>query len=228
MARTIKLTLVGCLALLGLAGPADAAGPVDGSVGILWWDSEFDSGATADAAAPGFRGELWVHNKLGVRANMFRSDLGDLGQEDADYLSADVMWKVLNPTEKSFIAAGLGWSDMEFTESGIAPMNVETSGLRASIEGRVGVLAMLDVYGLYSYLPDMDDSSPAVSDVYRDLKGQEYEAGVDWKVAPMIDLRFAYRSTELDFTHEPAPALGTAYDGEMDSSGFMFGAGVHF
>ncbi len=231
MTRRLWLTLV-TVVLLGLAQfPALAAGPVDGSFGVLWWQTDFQRGSalediSADAGAPGYRGELWFFNKVGVRANLFSSDLGELNEDDADYISADVMWRLWSPTEKSFVAAGLGWQDMEFTESGLGATRVETAGVRATVEGRVGVIAVLYVYGVYSYLPELDDFSPGGGDRYTELEGQEYELGVQWKVAPFVDMRAGYRASQLDYLREPV--LNPAYNGQVDSEGFMVGFGIHF
>ena len=73
--------LVATVALVGAGGAIEAAGPVDGEIGAIYWNSEFDSSGVAalasDAGSPGFRAQLWLFNKYGVKAGMYRTDLDD-------------------------------------------------------------------------------------------------------------------------------------------------------
>ena len=88
------------------AVPAVALGPIDGEVGAVWWANDFDStgGAstlTADGDAPGFRAELWVYNKYGVRAGLYTSDLDDVNTENSDYMSVDLLWRPISSRERA-------------------------------------------------------------------------------------------------------------------------------
>lgn len=232
MLRSVRTILGGCLVLCLFQLPALALGPVDGEVGLLWWQSDFDRDTdlediSTDASAPGIRGELWFFNKLGVRASLFSSDLGDLNEEDADNLSADVMWRLFSPTENTFLALGAGWQDLEFTESGVATTIVETSGPRATLQGRVGLVGALHLYGHYSYMPELEDFTPSgTTDLYTDLEGNEFELGLFWKMGPFFDMRAGYRASEVDFTAQPT--LLPQYQGTVDAAGFMVGMGIHF
>ncbi len=228
-----KSIRIACFALtaLVLAAPAFAVGPIDGEVGLVWWQTDFDRSTdiedvSIDAGAPGFRGELWFASKVGVRAETFSSDLGDLNEEDAEYLSADVMFRLFGVTDNNFLALGLGWSDMDFTESGVLPVLVETSGPRATLEARIGVASMVQIFGHYTLMPELDDYDNAAGDVFAELEGQEYQLGVAWKVAPFMDLRAGYRSQTLEFTRQMTTA--TDYSGEVDSTGFLLGLGFNF
>jgi hypothetical protein len=209
-----------------------AAGPVDGEIGLLWWQTDFTrdtdiEDVSIDAGAPGVRGELWFFNKLGVRAAMFSSDLGELDEDDADYRSADLMYRLFSVTQKNYLALGLGWQDMEFTESGLATQLVETSGVRVIADGKVSLIRVVNLYGNYAWLPELDGYSPDQSaDVYTDLEGREYEVGVSWTVLPFFDTRLSYRVTELDFTREPG--LFPTYEGTVENEGFLIGMGFHF
>lgn len=232
MRKRMPIAIVVASVVLGTPGALLAAGPVDGEVGFLWWQTDFARNTaledvSVDAGAPGYRGELWFFNKVGVRASLFSSDLGDLNEDDADYVSADVFWKLFSPTEDSFFALGVGWQDMGFTESGVTPVLVETAGVRVTAEGRIGLAAMLYAFGRYSYLPALEDHRPdATGDVFTDLKGWESEIGLAWKMGPFVDMRAGYRATELDFRR--TPALLSAYTGTVKSEGYMIGFGIHF
>jgi hypothetical protein len=212
--------------------PANAAGPVDGELGLLWWQTDFArdtdiEDVSIDAGAPGVRGELWLFNKFGLRASLFTSDLEDLDEDDADYRSADLMYRLFSVTQKNFISLGVGWQDMEFTESGLGAQLVETEGARVMADGRFSLIRIVHVYANYTWLPELDDYRPDQSgDVYTDLEGTEYEVGLSWTIAPFLDTRFAYRVSELDFTREPA--LLPEYRGTIENEGFMIGMGFHF
>ena len=230
--KRIQGRLVVCVMAFAALLPLQAAGPVDGEIGLLWWQTDFArdtdiENISIDAGAPGVRGELWFFNKLGLRAAMFSSDLGELDEDDADYRSADLMYRLFSVTQKNYLALGLGWQDMEFTESGLATQLVETSGLRVIADGKVSLIRVVHLYGNYAWLPDLDDYSPDQNaDVYTDLEGREYEVGVSWTVFPFFDTRLAYRVTELDFTREPA--LFPTYKGTIENAGFMIGMAFHF
>ncbi len=73
--------LAASFVLVGTGTAIEAAGPVDGEVGAIYWNSDFDSTGVAslasDAGSPGFRASLWLFNKCGVKAGVYRTDLDD-------------------------------------------------------------------------------------------------------------------------------------------------------
>ncbi len=202
-----------------MALPASALGPVDGEIGALWWANEYDvDGASAvDGDAPGFRAEVWMMKKYGVRAARFSSDLDDIGLDSSDYSSLDLMWKAFSPTENNFLALGLGWEEMDMTGIGL---DGDTSGVRLSVEGRVGIIGAVYAYGQGSYLPSLDDATSAGATL-KDLEGFEYELGVSWKAAPFISFRAGYRENSLDYS-------SAGIDGTAETRGFLLGTGFHF
>jgi len=222
------------IVVLALAGsfPLYAAGPVDGEIGVLWWQTDFARNTdiedvSIDAGAPGIRGELWLFNRVGLRASLFSSDLDELDEDDADYRSADVMYRLFTLAQKNFISLGVGWQDIEFSESGLSTQLVETEGPRVMADGRFSLIRVVNLYANYTWLPELDDFRPDGSgDIYTDLEGREYELGLSWTVAPFLDTRFAYRVSQLDFTHEPL--LFPEYSGTIENEGFMVGMGFHF
>jgi hypothetical protein len=218
-------------ALIGIlvGGPALALGPISGEVGAVWWANDFDSGGVSeDAGAPGLRAELW-YNDYGVRAMHFSSDLDEIDLDTSDYTSIDVMWKPFAPTENNFIAVGVGWEQVDFTN---LDLDDDTSGVRLSVEGRVGLIGMLYAYGHAAYLPSLDDtpsrSLKAFDFEYQDMEGLEYELGVQFQPLPFMSIRAGYRETSVDFT-----LVDQLLDVEVDSdtaesSGVLAGVGFHF
>jgi hypothetical protein len=208
-----------------------AAGPVDGEVSVFYWDAEFarDSNlenVDTDAAQPGIQAQLWFVNKFGVRVALFSADLGDLNEDDAEYRSADLMWRLISPTDNTYLALGAGWQDAEFTDAGTTLTTVETSGIRVSADGRVGFVGVLQAFGRYTMLFELDDFTESGGDLFRDMEGEEFEVGLIYDVAPFVDIRAGFRSVSFDFTREPL--VGTPYAAEVTTDGFFVAAGVHF
>ncbi len=215
--------------------PALAVGPIDGEVGAVWWANEFQStgGSTAisgDGDAPGYRAELWLFKKYGVRAGQFSSDLGDLSMDNADYLSVDVMWKVFSPTENNYFAVGAGWQDMDLASVGL---DGNTSGARLTADGRVAAAGLVYFYGHASSLPSLDDADATIAadGTFEDLSGFETEVGVSVKLAPFVSLRGGYRTQTVDFTRTgfvPLPGQPATVSGEVESDGFLAGLTFRF
>jgi len=225
MSHPLRLVVRVLVLTTMVATPALALGPVDGEVGALWWANEYATeGASADAGVPGINAELWWQSKFGVRAKLF----GDVDNtsSSSDYTAVDVMWKPFSPTENNFVAVGVGWQDMDFTA--IDSFSGDTSGMRLSVEGRVGIVGMVYAYGQAAYLPSMGDASDSVNE-YSDMDGLEYEVGVSWKPAPFISVRGGYREAQLDYTRVEFGGAETSESSESsESSGFLLGVGFHF
>jgi len=235
MTRFLQTVLgVGLVACL-LGSPAFAAGPVEGEVGAVWWMNEYEVSGTEtptseDAASAGLRAELWLFNKYGMRAQRHGSDLEDSGAEST-YTSVDVMWKAIAPTDSNYFAAGLGWQQMSLESIGL---NGDTSGVRVSVEGRVGIGRMLYAYGQGAYLPSLDDvqSSNLESPNLTDLSAMEVELGVSWTMIPTVSLRAGYRATSTDFSMvstllsaPSSPVISGGGSGTADTLGLGSGTG---
>lgn len=232
----ITRAALGLLVLFAIgAVPAFALGPIDGEVGAVWWANEFavnEGGAslTSDGDAPGYRAELWLLQRYGVRAGVYSSELDDLGGESTEYMSIDLLWRAFSPTANNFFAVGAGWEEMDL---GLIGLDGDTSGPRISLEGRIGVAALVYFYGQGSYLPSMDDATASDSALgrFEDLSGHEVEVGVSWKTFPFMSLRAAYRTQRLDYTrtgYTPLPGQAESMEGEVESKGFLAGLSVRF
>lgn len=226
----------GLVLLLGLAwGPALAMGPIDGEVGAVWWASDFDvssgdSSVSADAGAPGFRAEVWLFQRWGVRAERYSSNVDEFDGPDSDYTSVDFRWRAFSPSENNYFALGVGWQQMDLATIGL---DGNTSGVRLGAEGRISLGGLVYLYGQGSYLPSLDDT-PAVDPLlgrFENLDGYEFEAGVAWKMAPFVSLRAGYRAQTINFTltgFEPIPDGPTEIDGDTESTGFLAGLSFRF
>jgi hypothetical protein len=228
--------VAGLALFLGLCGtPAFAMGPVDGEIGAAWWANDFSasgngSSVDASAGAPGFRAELWLFKRYGLRAERYSSDGADLGASSTDYTSVDFRWRAFSPTENNFLALGAGWQQMDMATLGLEG---NTSGARLGLEGRVAAGGLFYFYGQGSYLPSLSDT-PAVDPAlgrFENMSGWEYEAGVSWKMFPFLSMRGGYRSQRVDFTrtgYEILPGEEDSMDGAVESSGFLLGLSFRF
>ncbi|MDH3591798.1 MAG: hypothetical protein OER88_07965 [Planctomycetota bacterium] len=213
--------------------PVAAAGPVDGELTLYWWQTDFtrdtDFGdVDTDNGQPGFQGQLWFGNKVGVRASLFSADLEDLNEDDAEFRSADILVRVISRADNTYLALGAGYEDAEFSESDgvLTPVKVEATGIRATAAARVGLVGVVQAFGHYTELIDVDDFTEPGGDVYDDMDGREYEFGVVWDAAPFVDIRAGYRVVKFDYRR--TPLVGTPYGGEIKTEGFFAGVGVHF
>jgi hypothetical protein len=236
MGRTwLRYALLASSCVLGTALPALAIGPVDGEIGAVWWANDFevtegDAGASASGDAPGYRVELWLFQRFGFEAAAYSSDLDSIGADSSDYRHIDLLWRPFSPTDNNFLALGAGWQQMDL---GTIGLDGDTSGPRAVVEGRIGLLGPVYFYGLASYLPTLDDTrstDPALGE-FRDMHGYELDAGVACTILPFISLRAGYRSQSIDYTRSgfvPLPGEPSQMDGQVDSSGYIAGLSFRF
>ncbi len=204
------------LVLSGLwaTAPSWALGPVDGEIGLQWWSNNFSvdvSEGETSGGAFGGHAEVWWQDKWGLKGSLYRSDLDETGIESADHLSIDVKRRLFSLTDNSFVAVGLGWEDIDLVDG------TNSSGARLLLEGRVGVVGALYLYGQTAWFPSLDDAGQRT-----DLNGNEYEAGLSYDPFPFLSLRAGYRRFKLDFDDDTGSGVST------ETRGFIFGAGLHW
>jgi hypothetical protein len=194
--------------------PALAAGPVHGEFGTVWWSNDVDKeigagSSTSDGSAPGFRAELWLIERYGVKASQYTSDTDLAGSNDAAYTSVDVLWRPFALTKNNYMAVGVGWQQADLGDVGVG--NGETSGPRVSFEGGVGIIDAVFGYGNASWAPELQDSTDTSGGQLNDLSAYEVEMGVGWKLLPWITFKGGYRVSTVDFTQSVAtPASATS------------------
>lgn len=225
-ARGRSRVALGCWLVVALAVlPAAAMGPVDGEVGLDYWVSETEvasgaSGITEDSASPGIRAELWFFNKLGVSGSMYEPQPeGALDGSDTEYLNLDIKYRLISPTDKTFLAVGGGWESVDFGAT-------DTSGPRIVVEGRVGFAGLAYAYGRGAYLPVLEDFGDAATVEAQDGTGREVELGVAVEPSPFFSVWAGYRTQNFEFDQ----FVGGVAAGELtvDNDGFVAGVGFHF
>jgi hypothetical protein len=219
MRRTILMfAAAGILFLVG-SPAAMALGPVDGEVAVIYWVAETDdSFDTFDAYGPGVRGEVWFMKKLGVSAELFDLDVdlgGPFSDASLEYQNLDVKWRPFSPTENTFVAFGLGWQQIEVED-------LDTSGARLVVEGRIGIAGFMYFYGRGAYFPSLDDIEAGGFTFAEDVDGREIDLGLAFEPAPFLSIWVGYRTNEISFTEVGFGGV------DLNTSGPYVGAGVHF
>ena len=191
-----------------------AASLLDGELGLTQWSNDVrvdvSEGETESATLSG-DAEVWWNDKWGLKGTLYQSDLDEADFQGTDQFSIDVKRRIFFPTDSSFLAVGLGWEDLDLDDG------QSSSGARFVLEGRVGVLGGLHLYGQTAWFPSLTDTGSR-----SDLTGNEYEAGLSYDPFPFMSLRAGYRHFRLDFDDDN----GTGAFSE--TSGFVFGAGFRW
>lgn len=184
------------LLLAAAAAPALALGPVDIELEGGYWDNDLDvedaSGTESEgAAAPYLRG-IFTVGRFGLRLAHYESDTDRLG--DAEYQSADVMFRLFKLTENNRLSVGAGVQRLAYdTGSG----DDSTTGARVAAEGRVGLFKLVFLYGEAAYYPDLGDITVGGVTV-DDLSGFDVEAGVAIHPLPFLWINAGYRDVDID------------------------------
>jgi len=209
--RTARAAVLLLVLMTGLFSSAYALGPLDGEVGLDWWSAENDGWDDSfDTDTINGFAEVWWDNKWGVKGQRYSSDLEDVGYEESEHLSIDLKRRFFSLTDNSFFAVGAGWEEIDLDDAG------SSSGFRITAEGRFGLGGTVYLYGMTSWLPELQDAGAR-----SDLEGQAFEAGVNFDPAPFVSLRLGFRRFKLNYND----ATG---GGSTESDGFIFGAGVHW
>lgn len=198
------------------AAPAWAMGPIDGEAGLVYWKNTqtLDANGSSvdfDGDAPGAHAEIWLLGRWGFRGSYWRSSV-DSGRStgDLDYINAELAYKLVKPTDNTFLSVGLGWQQAEFGD-------VDSGGVRASVHGRIGFLGFAYAYGQLGWAPSMSDF-----DVFRDVSSKDVELGVSFEPMPFLSLRAGYRVQRLEFS------VAGPDNAELETKGVFAGAGVHW
>lgn len=180
---------------------------LDNQPSLMWLSSDLNVSSFSDSSYNSFlgSGEVWA-NKWGVSANLLQNDSNDVFglPRDSEYLNLDVKRR-FGGLDKSNIQLGLGWQALNIDEQ------LEASGPKFSLSGRLNIIDNFKVYGATSYFPELDDD---LND--NDAKAFEFEAGLLYQPVPSISFKAGYRVFELDLDNPIIEDLGS-------SSGFLLG-----
>ncbi|MFT6724115.1 MAG: opacity protein-like surface antigen [Arenicella sp.] len=211
-ARSISVlgfSLMSSISIFSGAAHAQAEeNPLSPKPNLMWLSDDVNVSVFGNGEYNSFvgKGEVWTKN-WGVSAKFLQNDNNDVFglPRDSKYFNFDVKHRVFGSQDKSNIELGLGWQQMNIDSQ------LDASGPKLSLSGRYDVLRSVQVYGLTSYFPELEDG---LRD--NDATGYEIEAGLLYKPLPSWSLKAGYRVFSLDIEDSMVEELGS-------SSGFLLG-----
>jgi len=185
--------------------PRDEA--LDSKPSLMWLSDDVNVSVFENSEYDSFigKGELWADN-WGVSASLLQNDQDDVFglPEDSEYFNFDVKRR-FGSHDKSNIELGLGWQELNIDSQ------LEASGPRVSLSGRLNLRPSVQLYGFTSYFPELEDDI-----LEGDATGYEFEAGLLYQPIPSVSLKAGYRHFDLDLEDPEIEKLGS-------SSGFLLG-----
>jgi hypothetical protein len=210
---------------------ARAIGPVDAKVGVFWWENKLsvdgESGLDDNSlTGNGGFAELWIANRLGFRAELLRSDVGDFGggADTVETKHLDALLRIGSFSKNNYLSVGLGWQEADF---GLGSAWGDTSGMRLTAEGSVSLIGILSAYGDYAWMPNLSDIDPASAAAGRltDVKGNEWEAGLALHAGPFVQFRAGFHHSGFDMRRE---GVAQPHDLTTVDEGWLLGVALTF
>jgi len=182
--------------------------PLDPKPNLMWLSDDVNVSVFGDGEYSSFLGksEIWTNN-WGVSAKLLQNDKNDVFglPRDSSYFNFDVKHRLFGSQDKSNLELGLGWQAMSIDSQ------LDASGPKVSLSGRYNVISSVQVYGLTSYFPELEDKLQE-----GEAKGYEIEAGLLYSPLPSLSFKAGYRVFNLDLEDPIIEELGS-------SSGFLLG-----
>lgn len=207
------LLLIGISIFAALPLDSDALGPLDGEVGVEWWNSQYAGSVLdgdLDVGSFSLRAESWLSDSWGLKGAYYNSDIEQGSLQNEGRFSLDLKRRLISPTDNTFLAAGIGWENIQLATGG------NSNGLRLSLDGRVGLLGMVSFYGQAAWMPALSDA-----DSFSELSGTEFETGLVLDPLPFLSIRAGFRQFDLDYNS----GLG---NGSSRTNGLILGTGFHW
>jgi opacity protein-like surface antigen len=174
---------------------------------LMWLSSDTNVSVFDNSGYDSFlgAGEYWSDN-WGVSANLLQNVNDDIFglPADSQYFNLDVKRR-FGSRDKSNVELGLGWQEHNIDSQ------LQASGPKLSVAGRLNLASSVELYGLTSYFPELDDQLQN-----NDATAYEVEAGVLYRPLPSLSLKAGYRHFALDLEDPVIEDLGS-------SSGFLLG-----
>lgn len=197
-----------CCLLFTTIGNAAEESPLEIKPSILWLSDDVNLSIFGENEYDSFLGssELWS-KKWGVSAKFLDNDANDIFglPQDSQYFNLDIKRR-FGSKDKSNFELGLGWQEFNIDSQ------LDASGPKVSLEGRLKFLKSFQLYGSTSYFPELDDD---LND--NTVTGYELEAGLLYSPLPSFSLKAGYRVFNLDLEDPDIDGLGS-------STGFLLGS----
>ncbi len=174
---------------------------------LMWLSDDINVSVFDDSSYNSFlgKGEIWS-KQWGFSASLLQNENSDVFglPDDSKYFNFDVKRR-FGSVDKSNFEFGLGWQELNIDSQ------LDASGPRLSLSGRLNLHSSVQLYGLTSYFPELEDE---LQD--NDATAYEFEAGLLYQPLPSISLKAGYRHFSLDLEDPQIEELGS-------SSGFLLG-----
>lgn len=206
---TVKMFAVLLLAMSSLMSATAFADDeaFEAKPNLMWLSNDTNVSVFGDSNYESFiaKSEFWTDN-WGVSANLLQNDNQDVFglPKDSEYFNLDVKRR-FGSRDKSNIELGLGWQELSIDSQ------LEASGPKVSLAGRLNLHSSVQLYGTTSYFPELFDELQN-----NEATAYEVEAGVLYQPFPSVSLRAGYRHFSLDLEDPVVEQLGS-------SSGFLLG-----
>lgn len=202
--KIVAMLLLACMCSFSVQAQEDA---LTTKPNLMWLSGDVNVSVFDDSSYDSFlgKGEIW-NKQWGVSASLLQNDNNDVFglPEDSKYFNFDVKRR-FGSVDKSNFELGLGWQELNIDSQ------LEASGPRLSLSGRLNLRSSVQLYGLTSYFPELEDE-------FQDdaATAYEFEAGLLYQPIPSISLKAGYRHFSLDLADPQVEELGS-------SSGFLLG-----
>ena len=211
--KIMSKAILGVLLSVSMGNSAKALGPIDGEIGLGFWNNHYEANlrnGELDVGTTFAHGELWLFNEWGVRGAYFDSDLEETSFNNQKRTQVELRKRFLSLGDNNFLAVGAGVENITLVDGN------DTNGLRLSAEARLGLPSSIFLYGRAAVSPVFESVNG-----YDDINSREIEVGAHLTPMPFVSLRLGYLQYDLNYSFN-------GMDSNDTSSGFFVGAGVHW
>lgn len=205
--RIAGVAIAAVLSIVWVANAAADDETFQSRPSLMWLSGDTNVSVFDDSKYDSFlgKGEFWSDN-WGVTANLLQNDDNDVFglPQDSEYFNLDVKRR-FGSHDSANVELGLGWQELNIDSQ------LEASGPKVSVAGRLNIFDSIQVYGLTSYFPQLEDNLQN-----NDATAYELEAGFLYRPIPSVSLKAGYRHFSLDLEDSAIEELGS-------SSGFLLG-----
>ncbi|MEN8711980.1 MAG: hypothetical protein ABF326_07265 [Arenicellales bacterium] len=159
-------------------------------------------------------GEGWLNDKWSGHSSIHQTNGFKKSPANTSQWTVDIKRRLLSAAENTYLAMGLGWNDLELTET------ESSSGIRFVAEGRVGIYGPAYMFGQAAFSPWMSNIESTI-----DPFGKELEIGLAVDPLPSMSFRAGYRGYWLDSVESSADSDSSI---RRQADGFYIGGGINW
>ena len=154
----------------------------------------------------------WLNDKWSGHSSIHQTNRLNKSPAETSQWTVDIKRRLLSGAENTYLAMGLGWNDLQLTET------ESSSGMRFVAEGRVGIYGVAYLFGQAAFSPWMSNIESNI-----DPFGKELEIGLAVDPLPSMSFRAGYRGYWLDSIDSAAESTI-----RRQADGFYIGGGINW